>query len=260
VEAIDIKGRHYWSYPPGQYLGYAERILKLDTADTAFVIVDVYGASLGNRDDDGPGIEYMLDRALKIVIERIAPGKAAAKRLGIPSICVTNSAPRVELSRSELGNQRQDNVSTILDALSGECINDPLGYVPGDLRCVQHSLAITAQNGDCSIRKHVYSGFFGTRLDGLPRNLGIRNIVFSGLAAGVCLLGTMIDALYRNCRVLLLRDCTEAVDVPGFDQVEGAFTRRICLWTECHLGHTFTSADWVAACATTAGSRSSGVA
>lgn len=256
---IEITGRHYRSYPAGQYLGHEERQLQLDIAETAFVIVDVYGAAPQARDDNGPGLEYMLDRAWKIVSERIAPSKAAAKRLGIPCVYVTNSAPRIELGRSEFGIQRADNVNATLDALFGERCNDPLEYVPGDSRYIQHAAVIAPEPDDYYVRKHVYSGFFETRLDGLLRNLGVRNLVFSGFTADICLLGTMIDALYRNYRVLLLRDCTQALEIPEVDGPAGAFTDRISLWAECHLGHTFTSDDWIAGC-DSADSKDGGVA
>jgi nicotinamidase-related amidase len=245
---IQVKGRHYRSYPAGSYLGYEELVLALDTANTAFVIVDVYGASPEGGDHDGPGLGYMLPKAWEIVSKRIVPSKAAAKRLGIPCIYVTNSAPRIELSQSAFGKQRYDNVNATLDDLFGESINDPLEYVRGDSRYIQHAPDIAPADDDYYVRKHVYSGFFETRLDSLLHNLGTRDIVFCGFTADICLLCTMIDALYRGYRVLLLRDCTQAVEIPEADGFDGRFTDRICLWAECHLGHTFTSSDWVVAC------------
>lgn len=250
MSTIEIVGRHYRSYPAGKYLGHQERTLELDTSRTAFVIVDVYGAAPVARKDDGrPGLEYMFDKSWEIVSERIAPSKAAAKRLGIPCVYVANSAPRIELRQSEFGIQRADNVNATLEELFSERGIDPHEYVEGDSAYLQHAAVIAPEADDYYIRKHVYSGFFDTRLDTLLRTLGVRDIVFSGFSADICLLGTMIDALYRNYRVLLLRDCTQAVEIPEYDGSAGGFTERICLWAECHLGHTFTSADWIAACA-----------
>jgi ureidoacrylate peracid hydrolase len=245
---IRISGRHYRSYPAGNYLGYEERALELDTAATAFVMVDVYGAPPEEADYEGPGLEYMLGEASDIVANRIAPSKIAAKRLGVPCVYVTNSAPRIELEQSAYGRQRHDNVDASLDDLFSENCNDPLEYVSGDSRYVQHSSVIAPEDDDYYIRKHVYSGFWETRLDSLLRNLEIKTLIFSGFAADICLLGTMVDALYRNYDVILLRDCTQAVEIPEVDGPNHTFTERICLWTECHLGHTVTSTEWIAAC------------
>lgn len=245
---VEITGRHYRTYPASGYLGYTEVPLALTPAETAFLIVDVYGQfpEAGGRDQHG--LEYMLGNEWDIVANRIRPAKDAAKRLGMPCVYVTNSAPRIALQRSSFGIQRQENVGQTLEELFAESINDPLEYVAGNSTYIQHADVIKPEPDDYYVRKHVYSGFWDTRLDSLLRNLGIRNLVCAGFAADVCLLGTMIDALYRNYRILLLRDATQAIEIPEVDGTDGSFTRRIVLWAECHLGHTTTSHDWITAC------------
>jgi hypothetical protein len=57
----------------------------------------------------------------------------------------------------------------------------------------------------------------------------------------------MIDALWRNYRVLLLRDCTYAIEIPGVDE-PGSWTERWILYVECAIGCTATSAAWIDAC------------
>ena len=182
----------------------------------------------------------MLGNEWDIVANHIRPAKDAAKRLSIPCVYATNSAPRIELQRSAFGIQREENVGQTLEELFAESVNDPLEYVAGSSSYIEHADVIAPQSDDYYIRKYVYSGFWDTRLDSLLRNLGIRTLVCAGFAADICLLGTMIDALYRNYKIVLLRDATQAVEIPEFDGTDGAFTRRIVLWTECHLGHTCT--------------------
>ena len=58
----------------------------------------------------------------------------------------------------------------------------------------------------------------------------------------------MLDALWRNYRVLLLRDCSYAVEIPGIDEPPGAWTNRWILYTECAIGYTATAEDWIRAC------------
>jgi nicotinamidase-related amidase len=245
---IRLQGRHYRTYPAEGYLGHQEVPIELDPATTAFLIVDVYGQFAEAGGTEQTGLEYMFGNEWDIVANRIRPAKDAAKRLGIPCVYATNSAPRIELQRSAFGIQREENVGQTLEELFAESVNDPLEYVAGKSTYIEHADVIAPQPDDYYIRKYVYSGFWDTRLDSLLRNLGVRTLVCAGFAADICLLGTMIDALYRNYKIVLLRDATQAVEIPEFDGTDGAFTRRIVLWTECHLGHTCTSADWVAAC------------
>jgi hypothetical protein len=75
----------------------------------------------------------------------------------------------------------------------------------------------------------------------------VRHLVCVGFALDVCLGNTMIDALWRNYHVLLLRDCTYAIEIPGID-APGAWTERWILYTECAIGCTATSTAWQEAC------------
>ncbi len=79
------------------------------------------------------------------------------------------------------------------------------------------------------------------------RNLGTKTLVCVGFALDMCLGTTMIDALWRNYRVLLLRDCTYAVELDGIDP-KGSWTSRWILYVECAIGYTSTSEDWARAC------------
>jgi hypothetical protein len=101
---------------------------------------------------------------------------------------------------------------------------------------------------DYYIRKHTHSAFFDTRLDSLLRNVNCETLVCVGFALDMCLGATMLDALWRNYRVLLLRDCTYAVEIPGIDQMPGAWTEHWVLYTECAIGYTATAENWITAC------------
>lgn len=252
MATLQLKGQYYRLYPAGNYLGYTEEDLVVDTREAAFVIVDVYGQFPEAHDGSSPaaqhGLEYMFSNEYDIIARRIRPAKDAAKRLGIPAIYTTNSAPRIALDRSEFGRQRAANVGQTLEQLFCEDNIDPLENVYGHSTYIKHAPIIAPEPDDYYVRKYVYSGFFDTRLDSLLRNLGARTLFFTGFSGDICLLCTMIDALYRNYRVALLRDCTQAVEIPGVDGPDYAFTRRMVLWAECYLGYTITSEQFVAAC------------
>jgi nicotinamidase-related amidase len=96
------------------------------------------------------------------------------------------------------------------------------------------------------VRKHVYSGFVGTRLDLLLRYLDIKNLFVVGFSADACLLTTVIDALWRNYKVVLLRDCTLANDLPD-EQAELLGTQRMVTLLESLYCVSVTSQEFVEA-------------
>lgn len=248
---LDLQGRYYRLFPADKYLGYTEENLCLDTNECAFLIVDVYGQfpeDAGGAAAKQEGLEYMFSNEYDIVARRIRPAKDAAKALGMPAIYAVNSAPRVALGQSWFGRQRAMNVGQQLDDLFCEDNIDPLEYVYGHSSYIKHSPVIAPQPDDYYVRKWVYSGFFDTRLDTLLRNLGVKTLICSGFSGDICLLCTMIDAVYRNYQVILLRDCTQSVEIPEVDGPDLAFTKRMVLWSECYLGYTVTSKDFIAAC------------
>ena len=72
-------GRYYRQYPPGAFLGFAERDLRLPVDETAVLVVDIYGAEEPtNRDFSGMGDEHsssMPDSSTAYVQSRSRTGR-----------------------------------------------------------------------------------------------------------------------------------------------------------------------------------------
>lgn len=66
------------------------------------------------------------------------------------------------------------------------------------------------QEGDFRVPKRRYSGFYGTGLDALLRDLGVDAVVLTGLVTDICVQHTAADAFFRGYRVIVPRDCVEA--------------------------------------------------
>jgi biuret amidohydrolase len=64
------------------------------------------------------------------------------------------------------------------------------------------------------IKKHRYSGFFGTDLDIILREWGVDTVIVSGTTTENCCHATARDALFRNYRVVFLSDATATFDYP----------------------------------------------
>jgi nicotinamidase-related amidase len=72
--------------------------------------------------------------------------------------------------------------------------------------------------GEHVIKKHRYSGFFGTDLDIVLREWGIDTVIISGTTTENCCHATARDALFRNYRVVFLSDATATFDYPDVGQ------------------------------------------
>jgi ureidoacrylate peracid hydrolase len=60
---------------------------------------------------------------------------------------------------------------------------------------------------DFALYKHRFSGFYQTELDDVLRRLRIRNLIFTGCTTSVCVDSTIRDAMFRDYRCVLLKDC-----------------------------------------------------
>jgi nicotinamidase-related amidase len=92
---------------------------------------------------------------------------------------------------------------------------------------------------DLFVDKHRISGFWDTPLDAILRNLGIKTLLFAGVNADHCVLGTLMDANFLGYDTVLLEDCT-ATSSPDFCLQATLFNVRFC------FGFTIRSADLVA--------------
>lgn len=66
--------------------------------------------------------------------------------------------------------------------------------------------------GEFIIDKQRYSAFYNTNLDLILRGLGTTMLVVTGVTTNICVESTVRDALFRDYKVVVLEDCTGAVD------------------------------------------------
>jgi biuret amidohydrolase len=91
--------------------------------------------------------------------------------------------------------------------------------------------ALAPRPGEHVIKKHRYSGFFGTDLDIILREWGIDTVIISGTTTENCCHATARDAMFRNYRVVFLSDATATNDCPdrGFGPMPNADVHRATL-------------------------------
>ncbi|MDY0270561.1 cysteine hydrolase family protein [Trichloromonas sp.] len=71
------------------------------------------------------------------------------------------------------------------------------------------------------VEKTSYSGFAGTALDGILKELGVTDLVLTGCVTNICVLYTAADAVMRGYRVTVPVDAVAALD-----EADGAFALR----------------------------------
>jgi nicotinamidase-related amidase len=243
---LELNGRYFRWFPAEKPLGRAEEPLSLEVSETAFLLVDGYLPEKPGETDLLSDTEYSLKYS--IAVEHIAPALQAARSASIPVVYVNNSAPNIRLESSEFSRQlaRAQGFS-VAEGFAEQGI-DPREYRHGQGKWLHFAPPLRPLPGDIYIRKHVYSGFYATRLEAALRHLRARNLVFAGFRIDVCLGTTMLDALYRDFRVLLLRDCTLACELPA--EIEArSFTERMLIWFETMVGMSLDSKDFIQACA-----------
>ncbi len=225
--------------------------LLLSRSETGLLLVDVYYNDQ-KRGDWGDPADPLVPH-LQRMEGRIALALDAARAVGLPVLYAMNSAPRIALERSAFGahfarSWSLDGVPDTFNRTFAEGGVDSREYHGGPAGPLKISPRLAPREGEPYIRKHVYSGFFDTRLDTALRNLGVRNLVCAGLWANVCLAATALDALYRNYTVIWLRDGTLAGETPeSVANLEN--TARWVAWFEETVGYTVIGAEFAAACA-----------
>lgn len=91
--------------------------------------------------------------------------------------------------------------------------------------------AVAPQLGEHVIKKHRFSGFFGTDLDMILRGWRVDTVIIAGATTENCCHATARDALFRDYRVVFLSDATATFDYPdlGFGAMSAAEVHRAAL-------------------------------
>lgn len=236
---ISLSGRYYRDYPPPQPLGYAADALELGLDDTVFLLVDVYGKGYDPDHDLGDAPDFYrqaVEANRDIVVNHIRPAKDAAKRLGLPIVYLTNYLSPALNANHEWRNMSMRTLNV-----------DVLAAWPEPNDILAFSQVIAPQPGEYLIKKQFYSGFFETHLDSLLRTLNARNLVVVGFDSRICLGTTVIDAMYRSYRVVVLRDCVSTGEYA--ETRPGGWANFMAIrFIETGVGYTATAAEWIQAC------------
>lgn len=81
---------------------------------------------------------------------------------------------------------------------------------------------IAPRPGELVIKKHRFSGFYGTDLELVLRGLGVDTVIICGVTTENCCHATARDAMFRDFKVIFLSDATGTFDYA--DDRQGALS------------------------------------
>ena len=189
---------------------------------------------------------------MPIVIDRIEPERTALIVVDMQNDFVAPGAPMETPMGQELmprlqallAHARQTGMKVIFTAhvhrrngcdmgLFGEIwppIESRAGLVDGEPG-VDIYPAVAPVGDEIVIKKHRYSGFFGTDLDIVLRTEGIETVAVTGVTTENCCHATARDAMFNGYRVAFISDATGTYDYPdvGFGAIPAAELHRVTL-------------------------------
>jgi ureidoacrylate peracid hydrolase len=240
-ETLNLTGRYYRYYPWDAPLGEAEDALTIPLDETVFLLVDVYGQAHGEGFESPADTPEFYrpsadDPVGRIIREKIVPAKAAARRAGLQVVYVTNY---LSPGLSEGNEWRNMSIRTCgVDVLTEWIPPTPI---------LEHAEVIAPQPGEPVVRKQMYSGFFETNLDSVLRGYGAKYLVAVGFDSRICFGTTVTDAMYRDYRVIALRDAICTTEFPETEA--GGWANFLAIrFIEANVGYTSTVDDFIRAC------------
>ncbi len=185
--------------------------LTVDVARTAMIVVDMQNDFCARGGWlDSLGADYSPNRAPIKPLTRLIP---ALRRVGIPIIWLNwgNRPDRLNLSPGDL--------RACTPTGEGIGFGDPL---PGSgakvLEKDSWSAAVVDElkqkPKDIKVDKHRMSGFWGTQLDPILRNMGVNCLLFAGVNTDVCVMTTLQDAQFNGYGCVLIEDCCGTTSPP----------------------------------------------
>src|SRR3954454_19390588 len=157
------------------------KVDRIDPDRTAMIVVDM-------QNDFVAAGAAMETPAARVMVPKLADALKACRSAGI-RVIYTAHVHRRDGSDMGLFDDMHPpiaNRTALVDGTPGVEIYPELAPAPGE-----HV-----------IKKHRYSGFFGTDLDIILREWGIGTVIISGTATEKCCRAQARDAMFRNYRVV----------------------------------------------------------
>ena len=185
--------------------------LTVDLARTAMIVVDMQNDFCAEGGWlDWLGVDFSPNRAPIKPLTRLVP---ALRRAGMPIVWLNwgNRPDRMNLTPGDLrmctptgegigfGDPLPGSGAKVLEKDSwAAAVVDELKQKPRDIR----------------VDKFRMSGFWGTQLDTILRNMGVNCLLFAGVNTDVCVMTTLQDAQFAGYGCVMIEDCCGTTSPP----------------------------------------------
>jgi nicotinamidase-related amidase len=180
------------------------------SSKVALLIIDII------NDMEFEDAEKLMKQTLRIS-GNIARLKKSARRAHVPVIYVNDN----------FGHWQSDFKKQLVHCLTDGVRGEPIVRM------------LAPEEGDYFVLKPKSSAFFQTTLDTLLRDLGVKTLILTGVAADICILFTAHDAHLRDYKIMVPSDCvasnTKRETVLALKNMEKATRAQICRWQEIPL-------------------------
>ncbi len=206
----------------------------LDLSRCALIVIDMVNDFCDAEGwIESMGIDFAASRGLVPPINRAI---GALRARGVPVIWV-NWGVRPDRANLSPSTQHPFNPNGQGPGLAGE-----LTVAGRTYRVLQKGewgaevfRGLDVDEEDIRVDKHRISGFWDTPLDAILKNHGVSTLLFAGVNADHCVLGTLMDANFHGYDTIMLEDCV-ATTSPDFCLQATLHNVRFC------FGFTATSA------------------
>jgi ureidoacrylate peracid hydrolase len=176
---------------------------RYDPAHTALIVVDVQN-DFCSPDGSLAGVGNDVSAAVEMV-PRLQGLIENARAVGMPVVFIqtihdeTNDSPQW-LGRVDAGpGTERPGITCRTSSWGGEFYE------------------VAPQPGDHVVIKYRYSAFIGTNLEILLRTLGVRSLLFTGVATEICVESSLRDGLFADYWVSLVEDCAASYSQAAHD-------------------------------------------
>jgi nicotinamidase-related amidase len=176
---------------------------RYDPSHAALVVIDVQNDFC---DPDGAVAGRGADvTAVGLMVPRLAALIEAARAASVPVIFVRTT------------HDETDDTEAWLARYSQEPEQAPPGVICRTGSWGAEFYGVAPEPGEIVITKHRYSAFVGTSLDMTLRTLGVRSLLFTGVATEVCVESSLRDGLSAEYLVSLVADCAATYSTQAQD-------------------------------------------
>ncbi|GAA3752504.1 pyrimidine utilization protein B [Microbacterium kribbense] len=196
-----------------------ETPFRYDPSHAALVVIDVQNdfchaqGAVARLGSDVTAVEQMVPRLVALI--------ETARTTSVPVIFVRTTHDSTDDSVAWLSRNAQ------------EPDDAPEGVICRTGSWGAEFYSIAPQPGEIVVTKHRYSAFAGTSLDLTLRTLGVRSLIFTGVATEVCVESSLRDGLSADYLVSLVADGAATYGADAQAATVGAVSRSFGTVTSC---------------------------